>query len=111
MFQKIASAEVSTKSAGIEFQLVEGNRRSLEGSLALSSAAMRHPDVRIRFVPTWVGRQLGIDLLPAIAVFRDGFLVMTHPLPFPAQHIEKLIESLRALDTSEVRGLRHASTE
>ena len=70
-------------------------------------ASKGHPDITFAKVNTQdepgLAGALQIQSIPTLMVLRDGVLVFRQPGALPAKSLEKLIESVRALDMVEVR--------
>jgi len=70
-------------------------------------AAEKHSDIVFTKVNTQVEQELagafGINSIPTLAVFRDGVLLYAEPGALPPQALEKLIETVRALDMNDVK--------
>jgi thioredoxin 1 len=72
--------------------------------------AERHPD--LTFAKVEVDAQselagvLGVQALPALMVFRDGFLLLNHVGALLEPVLENLIQQVRALDMDEARWAR-----
>ncbi|WNG34214.1 thioredoxin family protein [Archangium violaceum] len=69
--------------------------------------ARRHPDVTFAKVDVDAQPELvevlGVQALPALMVFRDGFLLLNHVGALLAPMLEDLIRQARALDMDDVR--------
>ena len=69
--------------------------------------AARHPDVTFAKVDVDAEAELvevlGVQAMPALMVFRDGFLLLNHVGALPEPVLEDLIWQVRALDMNEVR--------
>ncbi|PTL83781.1 co-chaperone YbbN [Vitiosangium sp. GDMCC 1.1324] len=69
--------------------------------------AMRHPDIIFARVdvdaqPELVG-VLGVQVLPTLMVFRDGFLLLNHIGALLEPMLEDLVRQARALDMDDMR--------
>ncbi len=69
--------------------------------------AQRHPDITFARVdvdaqPELVG-VLGVQALPTLMLFRDGFLLLNHVGVLLEPMLEDLVQQARALDMHEVR--------
>ena len=75
----------------------------------LEAAAQRHPDVVFARVDADADPDLpvavGVRSVPTLMVFRDGVLVFAEPGVLPADSVELLISTIRALDMTMVREL------
>src|SRR5215212_7099132 len=75
----------------------------------LEAAARRHPDILFARVDTEADPDLpvavGVRSIPTLMVFRDGVLVFAEPGVLPADSVELLISTIRALDMTMVREL------
>jgi thioredoxin 1 len=73
----------------------------------LEAAARRHPDIVFARVDADAEPDLpvavGVRSVPALMVFRDGVLVFAEPGVLPADSVELLISTVRALDMTAVR--------
>ena len=71
------------------------------------AAAQRHPDIVFGKVDTEAEQELaaaaGIRSIPTLMAFRDGVLVFAQPGALPAEALEELVASVRALDMEQVR--------
>ncbi|MGY1786829.1 thioredoxin family protein [Geodermatophilus sp. SYSU D00698] len=72
-------------------------------------AAARHPDLRFTAVDTEaeaaLAAELGVRSAPTLRVYRDGVLVFAEPGWIPADSLDLLVETIRALDMPAVRAL------
>jgi thioredoxin 1 len=72
--------------------------------------AERHPDITFAKVDVDAQSELagilGVQAMPALMVFRDGFLLLNHVGALPEPVLEDLIRQVRALDMDEVRRMR-----
>ncbi len=70
-------------------------------------AAEKHADIVFGKVDTQAQQELagafGIESIPTLAVFRDGVLLYAEAGALPPAALEKLIETVRALDMAEVK--------
>ena len=70
-------------------------------------SAEKHTDIVFAKVDTEAQRELagafGIESIPTLAVFRDGVLLYAEAGALPPAALEKLIETVRALDMAEVK--------
>jgi thioredoxin 1 len=75
----------------------------------LEAAARRHPDLVVARVDADADPELivavGVRSIPTLMVFRDGVLVFAEPGVLPADSLELLISTVRALDMAAVRDL------
>jgi thioredoxin 1 len=73
----------------------------------LERMAERHPDITFAEVDVNAEPELvevlGVQALPALMVFRDGFLLLNHVGALPEPMLEDLVRQARALDMGEVR--------
>jgi thioredoxin 1 len=69
--------------------------------------AERHPDITFAKVDVDAEAELvgvlGVQAMPTLMVFRDGFLLLNHVGALPEPVMEDLIWQVRALDMNEVR--------
>ncbi len=69
--------------------------------------AARHPDITFAKVDVDAEAELvgvlGVQAMPTLMVFRDGFLLLNHVGALPEPVMEDLIWQVRALDMNEVR--------
>jgi thioredoxin 1 len=76
----------------------------------LERMAGRHADVTLASVDVEAQPELvevlGVQALPALMMFRDGFLVLNHVGALPEPMMEDLVRQARALDMEEVRRRR-----
>lgn len=72
--------------------------------------AGRHGDVTLARVDVEAQPELvevmGVQALPALMMFRDGFLLLNHVGALPEPMMEDLVRQARALDMEEVRRRR-----
>ncbi|MGY1651026.1 thioredoxin family protein [Geodermatophilus sp. SYSU D01119] len=78
-------------------------------SAVFDAAAGRHPDLRFAAVDTSAEEALTADLgvrsAPTLMVYRDGVLVFAEPGWLPADSLDLLVDTIRALDMPAVRAL------
>jgi len=71
------------------------------------AASARHADAVFAKVNTDVEQRLAalfeIQSIPTLAIFRDRICVFAQPGALPAQHLEEIIQRVKALDMDEVR--------
>ncbi|MHB1234396.1 MAG: thioredoxin [Microbacteriaceae bacterium] len=72
-----------------------------------AAASETHPEAVFAKVDTEAERRLAaaahITSIPTLMAFRDGILVFSQPGALNASSLEQLIQSVKALDMSEVR--------
>ncbi len=72
-----------------------------------AAASEAHPEAVFAKVDTEAERRLAaaahITSIPTLMAFRDGILVFSQPGALNASSLEQLIQSVKALDMSEVR--------
>ena len=77
------------------------------GCVECDAAAQRHPDLRFTTVDLRAEPELaaavGVKRAPNLMVFRDGVPVFAEPGWLPADSVELLIATIRALDMAAVR--------
>ncbi|MDP2288329.1 MAG: thioredoxin [Actinomycetota bacterium] len=70
-------------------------------------AAQTHPDITFGKIDTESEQVLAasahITSIPTLMAFRDGILVYREAGALPAQELERLISSIRALDMEDIR--------
>jgi thioredoxin len=78
-------------------------------SAVFDAAAGRYPDLRFAAVDTGVEEALtaglGVRSAPTLMVYRDGVLVFAEPGWLPADSLDLLVDTIRALDMPAVRAL------
>jgi thioredoxin len=71
------------------------------------AASARHTDAVFAKVNTDVEQRLAamfeIQSIPTLAIFRDRICVFAEPGALPAQHLEEIIQRVKALDMDDVR--------
>ena len=71
------------------------------------AASEKHTDIIFAKVDTEAEQALatsaGVSSIPTLMVFREGVLVFSQPGAMPGGDLEKVIESVRALDMAKVR--------
>ncbi|QRN99458.1 thioredoxin family protein [Archangium violaceum] len=78
----------------------------------VARVAQQHPDITFALVDVdaepELAEVLGVQTMPALMVFRDGFLLLNHVGPVPEPLLEDLVRQARALDMD---GVRHEVAE
>ncbi|WP_257448881.1 thioredoxin family protein [Archangium lipolyticum] len=73
----------------------------------VARVAEHHPDITFAMVDVdaepELAEVLGVQTMPALMVFRDGFLLLNHVGPVPEPMLEDLVRQARALDMDGVR--------
>ncbi|WP_336031746.1 thioredoxin family protein [Geodermatophilus sp. FMUSA9-8] len=78
-------------------------------SAVFDAAAARHPDLRLAAVDTAAEEaltaELGVRSAPTLMAYRDGVLVFAEPGWLPADSLDLLVDTIRALDMPAVRAV------
>ncbi|MGY1829169.1 thioredoxin family protein [Geodermatophilus sp. SYSU D01180] len=107
----IGAADFATTVSGPGIVLVDFRTSRSGTSRAFTAvfdrAAARHPDLRFAAVDTdaeaALAAELGVRSAPTLRVYRDGVLVFAEPGWIPADSVDLLVETVRALDMQAVR--------